>query len=80
MDKRILRTELDRDAYEFFRKTAKAKGLTLNEALRVAALEWATREEGVTLDPLFDFGRAVPRGKRKFPDRGEELLYGRESS
>ncbi|HKZ48664.1 MAG TPA: hypothetical protein VJ397_07760 [Thermoplasmata archaeon] len=80
MDKKVVQTEVDRDAYDFILKTAEAKGLTLKEALRVAALEWAAREGDLKFDPLFDFSRVVAKGRRKFPDRGEEVLYGRDSS
>ena len=80
MERKVIQTELDTEAYRFILKTAESKGLTLKEALRVAVLEWAAREGNLSSDPLFDFSIKAPVGKRKFPDRGEELLYGRKRS
>jgi len=80
MARKVVQTEVDRDAYEFLLKTAESKGLTLKEALRQAALEWAAREGDLSFDPLFDFSIVVSKGSRKFPDRGEEVLYGEDSS
>ena len=80
MQKKVVQTEVDRDAYEFLLKTAESKGLTLKEALRQAALEWAAREGDLSFDPMFDFSIVASKGSRKFPDRGEEVLYGEDSS
>lgn len=80
MKRKVVQTEVDRDAYEFILKTAEAKGLTLKEALRQAVLEWAAREGDLSFDPLFDFSIVASRGRRKYPDRGEEVLYGEDAS
>ena len=77
MRQKVAQTEFDQRAYEFVLRTAEAKGITLKEALRVAALEWAAREGDLTFDPLFDFALVAPKGRRKFPNRGEETLYGK---
>jgi len=77
MRQKVVQTEIDQRAYEFILRTAEAKGITLKEALRIAALEWAGREGDLSFDPLFDFSTTVPKGRRKFPDRGEEVLYGK---
>lgn len=80
MPRKVVQTEIDREAYEFLLKTAESKGLTLKEALRQAAIEWAAREGDLSFDPLFDFSIAASKGTRKYPDRGEEALYGGDGS
>lgn len=80
MQRKVVQTEVDLDAYKFILKTAESKGLTLKEALRVAVMEWAAREGDLSFDPLFDFSRVVTKGQRKYPDKGEETLYGRDAS
>ena len=74
MQRKVVQTEVDLDAYKFILKTAESKGLTLKEALRVAVMEWAAREGDLSFDPLFDFSRVVMKGQRKYPDKGEETL------
>ena len=80
MSRKVVQTEIDEEAYAFLLKTAESKGLTLKEALRQAALEWAAREGDLSFDPLFDFSITAPKGTRKYPDRGEETLYGGDMS
>ena len=44
MARKVVQTEVDRDAYEFLLKTAESKGLTLKEALRQAARAYEAEE------------------------------------
>ncbi|OGS64290.1 MAG: hypothetical protein A3K59_02380 [Euryarchaeota archaeon RBG_19FT_COMBO_69_17] len=80
MRKKVVQTDMDEDAYAFLLKTAESKGLTLKQALREAAMEWAAREGDLSFDPLFDFTITVAKGSRRYPDREDETLYGGEDS
>ena len=65
--KQVLQAEIDRDAYEFILNTADSEGLTLREAIRQAAIEWAAREDDLSFDPFFDFSIVSTKGTRKCP-------------
>jgi len=62
MERKVAQTELDPVEYETLAVAARKNGLTLKEALRQAALRWATEESGIDpKDPIFD----IPLGRRK---------------
>src|SRR5256886_12713810 len=62
MERKVAQTELAPAEYETLVVAARKSGLTLKEALRQAALRWATEESGIDpKDPIFD----IPLGRRK---------------
>jgi len=62
MEHKVAQTELQRDEYEALQAAARKSGLSIKEALRQAALKWATEESGIDpRDPIFD----IPLGRRK---------------
>ncbi len=74
---KVVQTEVGQHLYEFVLKTAKAKGLTLKEAVRRAIWEWASREGDLSWDPMFDPSWAFRSGKRTDASKMNEVLYGR---
>ena len=62
MERKVAQTELAPAEYETLVVAARKNGFTLKEALRQAALRWATEESGIDpKDPIFD----IPLGRRK---------------
>ncbi|TLZ47059.1 MAG: hypothetical protein E6K19_00285 [Methanobacteriota archaeon] len=78
MKKRVIQTEVAPEVYEFVSRTAKAKGLTLKEAVREALRAWAAREGDLSWDPLFDPNWGFKGGKKTDSSRVDEVLYGRK--
>jgi hypothetical protein len=77
MRKKVIQTEVDPRIYEFVRKTAEAKGLTLKEAAREALRDWVAREGDLSWDPLFDPSWGFRGGKRTDSSNVNEVVYGR---
>src|SRR5207245_8931423 len=80
MERKVAQTELDPAEYETLVVAARKSGLTLKEALRQAALRWATEESGIDpKDPIFDIapGRKKPLEIRL---KGEALSRGNKAS
>jgi len=82
----VVQTELDPAEYETLAVAARKSGLTLKEALRQAALRWATEESGIDpKDPIFDIalGRKKPlefrlkalRWARKASEEVDRAVY-----
>ena len=75
--KKVVQTEVDPEVYSFVIKTAKAKGLSLKEAVRHALWEWAAREGNLSWDPLFDLSRTFRSGKGTDASKVDEVVYRR---
>lgn len=75
--RKVVQTEVDETLYEFVLKTAKAKGLTLKEAVREALRTWASQEGDLSWDPLFDLSKTFRSGRKVDSSRVDEVLYGR---
>jgi hypothetical protein len=69
MKNKVIRTEVTPEVCEFVLRTAKAKGLTLKEAVREALGAWATREGDLSSDPLFDPIWGFEGARRRIPRR-----------
>ena len=89
MERKLAQTELDPEEYEALLVAARKSGLSIKEALRQAALRWATEESGIDpKDPIFDIalGRRKPvevrlkgealKRARKASDEVDEAAYG----
>jgi len=62
MERKVAQTELEPEEYQALLSAARKSGLSLKEALRRAALKWASEESGIDpKDPIFD----IPLGRRK---------------
>ncbi len=62
MERKVAQTELEPEEYETLAAAARKSGLSIKEALRQAALKWATEESGIDpKDPIFD----IALGRRK---------------
>ena len=80
MERKVAQTELDPVEYETLVVAARKSGLTLKEALRQAAIRWATEESGIDpKDPIFDIslGRKKPLELRL---KGEALKRAKKAS
>jgi hypothetical protein len=80
MEHKVAQTELQPEEYEALQAAARKSGLSIKEALRQAALRWATEESGIDpRDPIFD----IPLGRRKPLQvrlKGEALRRARKAS
>ncbi|HZD12372.1 MAG TPA: hypothetical protein VE177_02495, partial [Candidatus Binatus sp.] len=69
MERKIAQTELDPEEYDSLVRAARKTGLSIKEALRKAALQWATEASGIDpTDPIFHL-KPVPWGDRKASER-----------
>jgi hypothetical protein len=91
MERKVAQTELEPEEYETLLAAARKSGLSIKEALRQAALKWATDESGIDpKDPIFDIalGRRKPlevrlkgealRRARRASEEVDEAVYGEE--
>lgn len=80
MERKVAQTKLEPEEYETLVAAARKSGLSIKEALRQAALKWATEESGIDAkDPIFD----IPLGRRKPLEvrlRGDALRRARRAS
>ncbi len=80
MERKVAQTELDAQEYETLQVAAQKSGLSIKEALRQAALRWASEESGIdSKDPIFDIalGRRKPVSVRL---KGDALKRARKAS
>jgi len=77
MERKVAQTEFDPKEYDTLAKAARKSGLSIKEALRQAALQWATETSGIDpADPIFHL-KPVSYGDRKASERIDEIVYGR---
>ncbi len=80
MERKVAQTELEPAEYETLVAAARKSGLSLKEALRQAAVRWATEESGIDpQDPIFD----IALGRKKPPEpklKGEALRRAKRAS
>ncbi|MBO0889023.1 hypothetical protein J2P12_08000 [Candidatus Bathyarchaeota archaeon] len=80
MERKVAQTELEPKEYETLAAAAQKSALSIKEALRQAALRWASEESGIdSKDPIFDIalGRRKPTMVRL---KGESLRRARKAS
>ena len=73
----MAQTEFDLKEYDTLAKAARKSGLSIKEALRHAALQWATETSGIgTADPIFHL-KPVSYRDKKASEHIDEIVYGR---
>ena len=76
MERRVAQTELDEDEYDTLVRAARKSGLSIKEALRKAAIQWATEASGIDPNDPFIQLKPVSWGDKRASERVDETVYG----